>query len=109
MSVMRNFLRSEICNQEFYEDIMNYILSYHIRSGEFVCNEYIIKKMDQVNYIIFAEYVSRDGAQREISKTISVYRDNLLDEINKYAKEVGFNTSKFDNFKEDYSLELYKY
>lgn len=106
---MGDFLRSEICSQEFYEDIMNYILSYHIRNGEFVCNEYIIKKMDQVNYIIFAEYVSRDDTQREISKTISVYRDNLLDEINKYAKEVGFNTSKFDNFKEDYSLELYRY
>lgn len=109
MKIMADFLRSEICSQELYEDIMNYVLSYHIRSGEFVCNEYVIKKMDQVNYIIFAEYVNRDGTQREINKTISVYRDNLLEEINKYAKEQGFNISRYENFKQEYSLELYCY
>lgn len=44
MDVMSGFLRSEINSQELYETILQFVLSPHIRNGEFEGNEYIIKK-----------------------------------------------------------------
>lgn len=58
MDVYYDFLYSEISNQEMYNDMMEFILTPYIRNGEFECNEYIIKKMDQVNFIIFSEYIN---------------------------------------------------
>ena len=85
MNVMGSFLRSEINTQELYMDILHFITSYHIRCGEFEGNEYIIRKMDQGNFIIYPEYEGKDG-QREIHAAVAMYRENLIKEINQYAK-----------------------
>lgn len=84
MNVIEGFLQSEINTQELYEDIVKFIISFHIRNGEFEGNEYIIKKMDQTNFIIFPEYIYENG-KREIHAAESVYRQVLLKKINEYA------------------------
>lgn len=86
MNVMEGFLQSEINTQELYGEIMNFITSYHVRNGEFEGNEYIIKKMDQTNFIIFPEYEDEDG-EREIHAAEAVYRENLIKRINEYASK----------------------
>lgn len=86
MNVMEGFLQSEINTQELYEEIMNFITSYHVRNGEFEGNEYIIKKMDQTNFIIFPEYED-EGGEREIHAAEAVYRENLIKRINEYASK----------------------
>ena len=61
MDIILKFLQAEISSQELYEEIYKFIDSYHIRNGEFEGNEYVIKKMDQDNFIIFPEYIYEDG------------------------------------------------
>lgn len=92
MNVMEGFLQSEINTQELYEEIMNFITSYHVRNGEFGGNEYIIKKMDQNNFIIFPEYED-EGGEREIHAAEAVYRENLIKRINEHASKKN-NTLK---------------
>ncbi|WP_085832441.1 hypothetical protein [Clostridium merdae] len=84
MDVLNSFLRSEINTQELYNDIIAFITSYHIRNGEFEGNEYIIKKMDHANFIIFPEYDDGEGG-KDIHAAEAVYRNNLIKIINDYA------------------------
>lgn len=95
MDVISSFLQAEINSQELYEDIINFITSFHVRNGEFEGNEYIIKKMDQLNFLIFSEYVLQDG-KREIHSATSVYRHNLLKEIKNYAPTKGIKIINTD-------------
>lgn len=44
IDTIERFLDDEISSQEMYEAIYNFITSFHIRSGEFEGNHYIIKK-----------------------------------------------------------------
>lgn len=90
MNVLERFLQSEINTQELYDDIMAFIKSYHVRNGEFEGNEYIIKKMDQTNFIIFPEYDDGEGG-KEIHAAEAVYRDNLIKTINEYAVTKGLS------------------
>jgi len=89
MDVINGFLRSEINSQELYEAIVEFICSYHIRNGEFEGNEYIVKKMDQMNFFIYPEYEYPDG-HREIHAAVALYRDQLLRHIHTRASEWGF-------------------
>lgn len=107
MDKLLDFLRSEINSQMLYESIMKFILSPHIRNGEFEGNEYIIKKMDQLNYIIFSEYRDKSDTKREINYSFSLSRDDLIKKINHYGKSVGINISKYENFENLYSLDKY--
>lgn len=84
MNVLERFLQSEINTQELYNEIITFITSFHIRNGEFEGNEYIIKKMDQTNFILFPEYEDENG-EREIHAALAVNRNNLIKEINDYA------------------------
>lgn len=84
MNVIEGFLQAEINTQELYEDIVNFITSFHVRKGEFEGNEYVIKKMDQTNFIIFPEYEDENG-EREIHAAEAVYSQVLLKRINEYA------------------------
>ena len=88
MNVLERFLQSEINTQELYDDIIAFLTSYHVRNGEFEGNEYIIKKMDQINFIIFPEYDDGEGG-KEIHAAEAVYRDNLIKKINEYAISKG--------------------
>lgn len=89
MNVMHNFLEAEISSPELYRSIIEFICSFHIRNGEFEGNEFVIKKMDQINYIIFPEYECPDG-HREIHAAISIYRKQLLQAIQQEAHAKGF-------------------
>ncbi|WP_313340457.1 hypothetical protein [Lacrimispora sp.] len=86
MNVMEGFLQSEINTQELYEDIIDFITSYHVRNGEFEGNEYVINKIDQTNYIIFPEYKDENG-EREVHAAEVAYRENLIKRINEYASK----------------------
>lgn len=77
MNVIEDFLRSEINTQELYNDIIYFITSFHIRNGEFEGNEYIIKKMDKINFIIFSEYEDKNR-EREIHLAEAIYKEHLL-------------------------------
>lgn len=85
---MDSFLQAEINNQALYDDIIYFITSFHIRNGEFEGNEYIIKKMDQINFIIFSEYEDNAGV-REIHFAEAIYRKMLIKKINEYAITKG--------------------
>lgn len=90
MDLMTRFLHAEIMSQELYEEIYRFIISYHIRNGELEGNEYIIRKMDEKNFILYLEYFDKDG-NREIHHAISVYKDQLIKEIQIEAERKGLN------------------
>lgn len=88
-NLIERFLDDEISSQELYESIYDFVTSFHIRSGEFEGNYYIIKKMDRDNFFIFPENIYPDN-HREIPNCISVYRDNLVNNINAHALKQAF-------------------
>lgn len=88
MNVIDSFLQAEINTQNLYDDIIYFITSLHIRNGEFEGNEYIIKKMDQINFIIFPEYENDKGG-REIHSAEAIYGVTLIKKINEYAITKG--------------------
>lgn len=85
--VIKRFLEDEISSQELYEAIYDFIDSVHIRNGEFEGNYFIIKKMDLINFIIYAENIYPDENHREIPYSTSIYKENLLKEINERARD----------------------
>ncbi len=90
MDVIKKFLDVEISNQEMYEEIYDFINSPHVRNGEFEANEYIIKKIDSLNFIIYIEYIFPNDGHREISCCTSIYKDDLNTKINEYAIRYGY-------------------
>lgn len=88
MDILNVFLQTEIFSKEYYESIMFLINSYEIRKGEFEGNEYIILKIDRDNFIIYPEDdYGEDGIG--IPFCLSIYKHNLVEAINKYAKKIG--------------------
>ncbi|KGP78175.1 hypothetical protein P364_0129885 [Paenibacillus sp. MAEPY2] len=85
--VIKLFLEDEISSQELYEAIFDFIDSVHIRNGEFEGNYFIIKKMDLTNFIIYPENINPDENHREIPYSTSIYKENLLKEINERARD----------------------
>lgn len=88
MDVLNKFLQAEINSEEYYESIVNFINSYEIRKGEFEGNEYVTMKMDRDNFIIFPEYDDGENGT-QIPFSLSIYKNNLVDEINRYAQKKG--------------------
>ena len=88
MDLLTKFLRTEIISQELYEEIYEFINSYHIRNGEFEGNECIIRKMDENNFILYLEYTDMNG-NREIHDAVSIYKKQLNEEIQKEALKNG--------------------
>lgn len=86
--LLQSFLDTEITYQEFYDGIIRFIFCGNIRCGEYECNQFVIKKMDLSNFIIFEEYII-DG-KREIDNSFSICKNDLIKAINKYAKKQGF-------------------
>ncbi len=86
MDILKKFLQAEINSKEYYESIISFINTYEIRKGEFEGNEYVIMKIDRDNFILFPEY--DDGEEGiQIPFSLSMYKNNLIDEINRYARE----------------------
>ncbi|WP_186577993.1 hypothetical protein [Aquibacillus kalidii] len=92
--ILQDFLEVEISDQEYYDGIIRFINSGNIRCGEYECNQFVVKKMDLLNFIVFEEYVIE--GEREIHNSLSVSKHQLLKEINKYAKKQGFNMRSFE-------------
>ncbi len=90
MNLIEKFLSVELDYQEMYDEIINFITSFHIRNGEFEGNEYIINKMDRDNFIIYLEYDYSNNPYyryngREINSAIAIDRKSLIKVINEYA------------------------
>lgn len=90
MNLIEKFLLVELDYKEMYDEIINFITSFHIRNGEFEGNEYIIKKMDRDNFIIYLEYDYSNNPYyryngREINNAIAIDRKSLIKVINEYA------------------------
>ena len=81
---MKSFLSSEISSQELYDEIVHFVTSVHIRQGDFEGNEFVIKKIDSDNFIIFSEYELSSGV-REIHAATAIFRLPLIDAVNEYA------------------------
>ncbi len=71
----------------FKYEIINFIESFDIRNGEYEGNEYIVKKMDRQNFIIYVEYDNIEN-QRDIHSATAIYRNELINYIKEYAKLV---------------------
>lgn len=92
--ILQDFLKVEITDQDYYDGLIRFIYSGNIRCGEYECNEFVVKKMDFLNYIVFAEYVIDE--KREIHQSFSISKSKLLKAINNYAKKQGFIIRSFD-------------
>ena len=92
--IMQVFLETEISEQEFYDGIIRFIYCGNIRSGEYECNQYVIKKMDLDNFIVFEEYVM--DKKREIHHSFSISKNDLLRAINNHAKKQGIIIRSYD-------------
>ena len=89
--MIKGFLETEIQYQDFYDGIIDFITNDNIRNGEYECNEFVIKKMDHKNFIIFLEYTfPDDDTPRIIPGSTSISRDDLIKKINEFAKKQGF-------------------
>ena len=94
MDIIKKFLQAEINSKEYYDTIISFINSYEIRKGEFEGNEYIIMKLDRDNFIVFPEYDDgEDGVQIPFCQ--SIYKNELIKEIETYAKLKGINWDVF--------------
>lgn len=62
--------------------------------------------MDQRNYVIFAENISKED-KRKIDNAFSIYRNDLVNAINDSANEIGIDISMYENFEADYFFERY--
>ncbi|KIL43239.1 hypothetical protein [Jeotgalibacillus campisalis] len=91
---LKKFLETEITHQEYYDGIIRFILSGNIRCGEYECNEFVVKKMDLFNFIVFDEYLIDN--KREIHTSFSVSKSKLINAVNQYAKKQEFIMRSFE-------------
>jgi hypothetical protein len=92
--ILDSFLETEITDQEYYDAIIRFIYSGNIRCGEYECNQFVIRKMDLSNFIIYEEYVI--NKKREIHHSFSLSKNKLLQVMNEYAKKQGFLVRSFE-------------
>ena len=91
--LLKDFLETEISDQEFYDGIIRFVYSGNIRCGEYEGNQFVVKKMDLLNFIIYEEYVI--DQKREIQQSFSISKNKLINEMNRYAKKQGFTIRDF--------------
>lgn len=86
--MIKDFLYSEMSIQELYEEIIFFINLDEIQKGEFEGNQYILRKIDKENFILFAEYEDKEGKIKDMSGTAQfICKDKLIEIIKKYKKE----------------------
>ncbi|MDL4839432.1 hypothetical protein [Aquibacillus rhizosphaerae] len=91
--ILQAFLEIEISDQEYYDGIIRFIYSGNIRSGEYEGNQFVITKMDQLNFIVYEEYVI--DKKREIHNSFSISKNRLIKMINKYALKQRISIRSF--------------
>ena len=88
MDMIKDFLYSEMSIEALYKEVIFFINSDEIQKGEFEGNEYILKKIDKENFILYAEYEDKEGIVKYMSGTARfIYKDKLIEIIEKYRKE----------------------
>ena len=93
MDLIKDFLYSEMSIEELYKEVIFFINSDEIQKGEFEGNEYILKKIDKENFILYAEYEDKEyedkeGRIKDMSSTAQfIHKDKLIEIIEKYRKE----------------------
>jgi hypothetical protein len=87
------FLETEISDQDYYDGIMSFILSSNIRRGEYECNQFIVKKMDLRNFLVFEEF--EINKKREIHNAFSISKHTFTKTINEHAKKQGITVKKY--------------
>ena len=87
MDMIKDFLYSEISVEELYKEVIFFINSDEIQKGEFEGNEYILKKIDKENFILYAEYEDKEGVVKDMSETAQlIHKDRLIEMIEKYRQ-----------------------
>ncbi|ELK45985.1 hypothetical protein QRD89_06685 [Halobacillus sp. ACCC02827] len=88
MDDLQAFLESEITDQEYYEGILAFIQSPNIRSGEYECNTFIVRKINRSSFLIYEEF-EVDGRVITQGETASSH-DNLVKQMQECAQKQGF-------------------
>ncbi|EUJ45558.1 hypothetical protein [Listeria riparia] len=88
MDTMEHFLQVELQDQASYTEMLHFVASLYIRCGEFEGEEYVIRKVDHINFLVTREYNGIDG-EREISKPVVISRQALISKINKHVRSKG--------------------
>ena len=88
LDIVKDFLYSEMSIEELYKEVLFFINSDEIQKGEFEGNQYILRKIDKENFILYAEYEDKEGRIKEMSGTAQfIHKDKLIETIEKYIKE----------------------
>lgn len=88
------FLQCEIDNKELTEEILSFINSVHVRSGEFECNVYVIKKLDLSTFVIYQEYEDKDGNKSIGLPLFGIFRKDLQRKILERARSRGITINQ---------------
>ena len=84
MDMIKDFLYSEMSIEELYKEVIFFINSDEIQKGEFEGNQYILKKIDKENFILY----DKEGVVKDMSGTAQfIHKDKLIEIIEKYRKE----------------------
>ena len=98
MDIIQKILELQNFNQDFYDELIWFIASYEIRRGEFRRNQFVIEKVDRINFIVYLEEKNQDG-DIEILYAMSAYNHIIVKEVNKKAKERGLKIIEIDTLK----------
>lgn len=82
--ILEDFLHTEI-NENCYNDILKFIEINEIRNGEYKCQKYIIKKINNLNFIIYKEEYNKNYYEDCIINPISIQQDFLVQAIKQYV------------------------
>ena len=86
--MIKDFLYSEMIIEELCKEVIFFINSDEIQKGEFEGNQYILKKIDKENFILYAEYEDKEGRIKDMSGTVQfIHKDKLIEIIEKYIEE----------------------
>lgn len=91
--IVQLFLETEISDEDYYDGVMSFILSSNIRRGEYECNQFIVKKMDLRNFLVFEEFEINN--KLEIHNAFSISKHTFTKRINEYAKKQGITVKKY--------------
>jgi hypothetical protein len=89
---LNDFLGDDICYKEISDDVMRFINDVSIRSGEFVCNWFVVKKLDRNSFIVFADVPEEQGDCYTclLEKAFTITRFALQRAILDFAKKEGY-------------------
>lgn len=79
--LLAEFLATEFFCLDAANGIIQFVLDQNIRNGEYEGNEFVLKKLNFFDFILFKEYVDPSALCAELSHITVFKRDELLDEM----------------------------